>query len=579
MKAGQYLIWGKVKMQTIIGIDLGTSTTEVAVIKDGKPVLLNNYDGNVITPSVVGVDESGNYIVGDRAKSQLLLRPNSTIAEIKRKMGTDEKIRLDREVLSPIEISSKIIAYAKRYASVALEEEIKEAVISVPAYFNEIQRRATVEAAEKAGLNVRRIINEPTAAALSYGLEHLEEESLVLVYDLGGGTFDVTLLEMFDGVLEVKASSGDNTLGGKDFDECLMHYLIEQFEKRNKIHIGQDTYALAKLKEAAENCKIALSERDSYTVHIPMLITKKGIPYSLEETVNIHQFEEMIQPYIERTHLPIQTVLSDSKIAKEEIDFVLLVGGSTRIPMISKDIEQFLGIQPVHLVNPDYAVAEGAAIQGGIISGVIGQEDSIIMTDVNPFSLGVSALTGLMDLRMSVIIPRNTTIPVTREEIYWTSYDNQEAADIRVYQGESIYPEENQFLGKFRIGDIPMGRVGKESIKVSFSYNLNGMLSVEAMILSTKKRASIEIDLTGVTEKASIDVSEWTDHKLARSFRSIIRQAEKQINQRKDIETVQLQKSVYELKKAIIQEEEEKATEIQDMLLNELEILEEERNQ
>ena len=569
-------------MQTIIGIDLGTSTTEVAVIKDGKPVLLNNYDGTVITPSVVGVDESGNYIVGDRAKSQLLLRPNSTIAEIKRKMGTDEKIRLDREVLSPIEISSKIIAYAKRYASAALEEEIKEAVISVPAYFNEIQRRATVEAAEKAGLNVRRIINEPTAAALSYGLEHLEEESLVLVYDLGGGTFDVTLLEMFDGVLEVKASSGDNTLGGKDFDECLMRYLIEHFEKKNQIHIGQDTYALAKLKEAAENCKIALSERDSYTVHIPMLITKKGIPYSLEETINIHQFEEMIQPYVNRTHRPIETVLSDSKIAKEEIDYVLLVGGSTRIPMISKDIEQFLGIQPVHLANPDYAVAEGAAIQGGIISGEIGQEDSIIMTDVNPFSLGVSALTGLMDLRMSVIIPRNTTIPVTREEIYWTSYDNQESADIQVYQGESIYPEENQFLGKFRIGDIPMGRAGKESIKVSFSYNVNGMLSVEAMILSTKKRASIEIDLTGVTEKdlekASIDVSEWTDHKLARSFRSIIRQAEKQINHRKNIETAQLQKLVYELKKAIIQEEEEKATEIQDMLLDELEILVEERN-
>ena len=564
-------------MKTIIGIDLGTSTTEVAVIKDGKPVLLENYDGAVITPSVVGVDESGNYVVGERAKSQLLLRPNSTVAEIKRKIGTEEKVHLDKELLSPVEISSKILAYARRYASASLEEEIHDAVISVPAYFNEIQRRATVDAAEKAGLNVRRIINEPTAAALSYGLEHLEEESIVLVYDLGGGTFDVTLLEMFDGVLEVKASNGNNTLGGKDFDECLMNYLIEQFENRNQVHIGQDIYALAKLKEAAEKCKIALSEQDSYTVHIPMLMVKKGIPYSLEETVTVGQFEEMIQPYVNQTHQPIQIVLSDSNISKEEIDMVLLVGGSTRVPLISKDIEQFLGIQPVHSVNPDYAVAEGAAIQGGIISGEIVKENSIVMTDVNPFSLGVSAIAETMDIRMSVIIPRNTTIPVTREEIYWTSFDNQDSADIRVYQGESIYPEENQFLGEFRIGGIPMNKAGKESIKVAFSYNLNGMLSVNAMIISTQKSASIEIDLTGVTKKAleetSIDVSEWTEHKMARMFRSVIRQAEKHISRKEKEDTIKIQNLIDELKIAIIQENEEKAAEIEDILIDELEML------
>ena len=362
-------------MDTVIGIDLGTSTTEAAVIRDGKPIMVVNLDNEIITPSAVGIDAGGNWVVGEKAQAQYLLSPENTAIEIKRKIGTEEKIALGKQAYTPIALSAKLLEYVKTYVSEYLEEEISRAVISVPAYFDDIQRQATVRAGMEAGIQVERIINEPTAAALSYGLEHMEEESHILVYDLGGGTFDVTLLEMFDGVLEVKASNGDNQLGGKDFDERLMDFLNEKFQKKHGVDLRKNTFARVKLKEEAERCKKALSTQESYHVIVPMIIEKGGEPLALDEMVTAEQFEEMVQELLMRTHPPIDTVLADSGILKTEIDRIILVGGSTRMPIVTKDIEKYLGIMPSQAVNPDYAVAEGAAIQAGIIEGSIRPEE------------------------------------------------------------------------------------------------------------------------------------------------------------------------------------------------------------
>ena len=401
----------------IIGIDLGTSTTEAAVIRDGEKVMITNFNHEVITPSAVGIDKEGNWVIGERAKEQYLLSPQNTAIEIKRKTGSGEKIRLGKQSFSVVELSSKLLSYVRTYVSENMQCEINRAVISVPAYFDEIQRQETVLAAEMAGFQVERIINEPTAAALSYGLDHMDEESHILVYDLGGGTFDVTLLEMFGGVLEVKASNGDNHLGGKDFDEALVDLLDERFLKKHKISLKGDAFAMAKLKAEAELCKKELSSHSTYHVQIPMLAEKGGKPLALDEVVTLEEFEKIGRELLSRTHESIDIVLADSGLLSKDIDKIILVGGSTRMPMVSRDIEEYMGIKPEEAVDPDFAVAEGAAIQAGIIEGSIKPEDSIIMTDVNPFNLGVRAANGFADNLMSVIIPRNTTIPVTKSEM------------------------------------------------------------------------------------------------------------------------------------------------------------------
>lgn len=560
---------------TIIGIDLGTSTTEAAVFRDGKPVMILNFDGNAVTPSVVGTDESGNFMIGSKARAQLLLEPEKTAIEIKRKMGTGETISLGGKPYTPVELSTMILSYVKRYASTWLGEEIDRAVISVPAYFNDIQRQATVQAGKAAGLTVERIINEPTAAAMSYGMEHMEEDSHILVYDLGGGTFDVTLLEMFDGVLEVKASSGDNHLGGKDFDEKLVVWLAERFYDRYEIQLQSDVYAMVKLKEEAERCKIALSCQEAYDIKLPLIAQKDGKPLALEETVTAAQFEELIGDMILRTHRPIDVVLGDSGLSKSDIDLILLVGGSTRVPLVRKDIERFMGMEPASLVDPDYAVAEGAAVQAGIISGVIKAEDSLIMTDVNPFTLGIRVSDGFDTNCMSVIIPRNVTIPVTRKETYTTSADGQRSADIEIYQGEFHTATRNNFLGKFNIGGIPPKPAGEGKIDVSFSYNQNGMLAVTAMIPDTGREASIEVDLMEAKEEARIDVSGWKNAKGAGAYRTVIRRAEKLLLQPElkaelsDWE--ELDEMVYLLKRAILQDNDE-AEELEDEILAFLEV-------
>lgn len=564
----------------IIGIDLGTSTTEAAVIRDGKPVMIVNMENEVITPSAVGLDAGGNWVVGEKARAQHLLSPDNTAIEVKRKIGTNEEIRLGRQFYTPVKLSAKLLEYVKTYASEYLEEEVTRAVISVPAYFDDIQRQATVKAGMEAGLQVERIINEPTAAALSYGLEHMEEESHILVYDLGGGTFDVTLLEMFDGVLEVKASNGDNQLGGKDFDEKLMDLLNGRFMKKHGVDLRKNTYAMVKLKEEAERCKKTLSTQPSCHVLVPMIIEKGGEPLALDEMVTVEQFEEIVQELLNRTHRPIDVVLADSGVMPSEIDRVILVGGSTRMPMVTKDIHSYLNIMPSQAVNPDFAVAEGAAIQAGMIQGSIRSEDGIIMTDVNPYTLGIRAMDDWTDDCMSVVIPRNVTIPTTRSHTYYTSWDGQTEAHIEVYQGESDIASRNHFLGDFVVRDIPFGKAGKEKIGVQFSYNMNGMLEVKASILSTGAEAAIEINMLQETNAVEerIDVSRWKDSPIAKQFRTVIRRGEKALEnpqiQYEPFLTDELESSLYYLKKAIVMNDLEEAEEAEEELMDILEDLE-----
>lgn len=567
-------------MSTVIGIDLGTSTTEAAVIKDGKPVMIVNLENEVITPSAVGLDMSGNWVVGEKAKAQYLLAPENTAIEMKRKIGTEEEIRLGKQSYTPVKLSAKLLEYVKTYVSEYLEEEAARAVISVPAYFDEIQRQATVRAGMEAGFQVERIINEPTAAALSYGLEHMEEESHVLVYDLGGGTFDVTLLEMFDGVLEVKASNGDNQLGGKDFDEKLMEWLSEQFFKKHGIKLQKDKFAMVKLKEEAERCKKALSVQPTCHVLVPMITEKNGEPLALDEVVTAEKFEEITKELLERTHQPIDVVLADSGVLPEDIDKVILVGGSTRMPIVAKDIAAYLGITPSQAVNPDYAVAEGAAIQAGMIEGSIRPEDSIVMTDVNPYTLGIRAMDNVSDDNMSVVIPRNVTIPTTRSQIYYTSFDWQTAAHIEVYQGESGIASHNHFLGDFVVKDIPAAKAGKERLGVQFSYNMNGMLDVKASILSTGAEASIEINMLkeAEPEKKRADVENWKESPLARQFRTAVRRGEKALKdsriQYEPFLQAELEECLYDLKEAVALEDLETAKEAEADLMDLLEEIE-----
>lgn len=557
-------------MSTIIGIDLGTSTTEAAVLRNGRPELILNFDGEKITPSVVGMDDSGTILVGEPALTRQLLAPENTILEIKRKMGSRETVRLGNSSFTPEEISAQILSYVRRFASAYLEEDISQAVISVPAYFDEIQRQATVEAGKRAGFTVERILNEPTAAAMSYGLSHLEEESHILVYDLGGGTFDVTLLEMFDGVLEVKASSGDNRLGGKDFDQKLIEFLLESFREKHGIDLQGDIHAMARLKAEAVKCKIALSSEERVNVVIPLIAEKDGKPLALEEEITRTMFEELIGELVDRTHDPIDVVLKDANISEKELDMVLLVGGSTRVPLIRRDIADYLGIEPVQAVDPDYAVAEGAAIQAGILSGELDGEESLIMTDVNPYTLGIRAISGYRDDYMSVVIPRNTTIPVTKKEMYYTSWDGQTSADIEVYQGEFSSVDQNHRLGSFRLLGIPVNRAGEEKLEVAFSYNLDGMLSVSAVIVSTGEAAEITIDMLERGRLERIDVSGWKEAPLAGSFRTVIRRSEKWLKanraEAEDDVIREMEENLYLLKKAIIENNKAEAEEYEDEL-------------
>lgn len=555
-------------MSVIIGIDLGTSTTEAAVFRNDEVEMILNMDGDSITPSAVGIDEGGNWVFGARARAQLLTRPEHTAIEVKRKTGSGESIQLGKISYQPVELQARLLSHVRGYVSEYLGEDVTRAVVSVPAYFNQIQRMETVEAGRMAGFEVERILNEPTAAAMSYGLDHLEEESHVLVYDLGGGTFDVTLLEMFDGVLEVKASSGNNQLGGKDFDEKLIQELLRRFSQKHKVDLNNNRGAMVRLKEEAEKCKMALSAEKSYRVLLPALCTAGGKPVEMDEVVTRDQFEKLTAGLLRKTHAPIDTVLSDAGLKAEDLDQIILVGGSTRMPMVAKDVKQYLGKDPSAAVHPDYAVASGAAILAGIMSGEIDPAKSLVMTDVNPYTLGIRTADSVFDTDvMSPVIPRNSTIPVSRTERYSTMVDGQREAQIDVYQGESMVASHNHFLGSFTVQGIPPKPAGKEKLDVEFSYDLNGLLKVTATLVSNGKQAAIEIDMKESREEKAVDPEEWKNAASAPKYRALIRTAERLMKNAKAPETKEaLRDALNRLKLAIVMEKPGEAEEAEEDL-------------
>ncbi len=471
-------------MSKIIGIDLGTTNSCAAVLEAGAPKVIPNPEGGRTTPSVVAF-KKGERIVGEAAKRQALTNPN-TVSSIKRKMGTSEKVELEGKKYTPEEISAMILSYIKDYAEAYLGEKVDKAVITVPAYFTDSQRQATKNAGKIAGLEVERIINEPTAAALSYGLDK-DNGQTILVYDLGGGTFDVSILELGDGVFEVKSTAGNNHLGGDDFDQRIIDYLVEEFEKENHIDLTEDSMAMQRLKEVAEKAKKDLSGMVSTQVSAPFIAKgEDGEPLHLDMTLTRAKFEDLISDLVESTLDPVRKAIKDAKISKKDIDKVLFVGGSTRVPLVYDTITKELGKEPSREVNPDEAVAMGAAIQGGVLAGDV---NDIVLVDVTPLSLGLETLGGVM----TTLIPRNTAIPTSKTEIFSTASDNQPGVDIHVLQGERSMAADNKTLGRFQLNNIPPAPRGVPQIEVTFNIDSNGIVNVSAKDLGTNKEQSITI--------------------------------------------------------------------------------------
>lgn len=547
-------------MSRIVGIDLGTSTSEISVFMDGKPCVIPNHIGEYITPSVVGISDEGIIIAGKEAQEQFLLKPEDTVMEVKRLMGTNMKVSMGGNEYSPQEISSYILKYLIQCAENYLGEKVERAVITVPAYFSDEQRKATVEAGKLAGVKVERIINEPTAASLDYGIDHMEECKNILVYDLGGGTLDVTVLEMFEGVMDVKASSGNNRLGGKDFDNDLMDFCLEKFTSKYEIDVSGDKRAMMRLKRECEKCKIALSINYEYSIVLPFFAEVDKNPVSLEEVIDRELFESLIKSKIYSTRDQIQSALKDSGLTKEDVDFILLVGGSTRIPLVKKFIENELGKIPGSLVDPDLAVVRGASIQAGILNDEISSKDGILITDVCPYTLGVSVLGYIggipVDDIFDVIIPRNITIPVTKEKIYGTVQDNQTAVEIKVYQGENKKASANNFLGNFMIENIPPEPAFKQKVNIAFSYDTNGILQVEGTIVNTGEKVDITVETTGVEMVKEIDLDAWKDAPDSRKYRAVINKAEKLINNEEAaLHEIDMDMLIRQIKKGLLEGE------------------------
>ena len=537
-----------------VGIDFGTSTSEIAYIdKNGKVAIVPNHLGEQITPSVVHLADDGAFVVGRDAKEKAIIDPQNTFLEVKRLFGQDAELTARGEEFSPVEIAAKIMRYLADCAEKHAGEAVDAAVITVPAYFTDKQRRDVIAAGKAAGLKVERIINEPTAASLDYGVGHMRDCENILVYDLGGGTLDVTVLELFEGVVDVKSSCGNSALGGKDFDQAIMDHITGKIKKRDGVDITKDARAMMRVKSAAEQCKIALSFEKVYGLELPFLYSKGKEPEGYSQTMTRVEFEDMVHDKIYSTELQIKTALADAGLTKGDINLALLVGGSTRIPLVKQFLYETFGFQPKAAVDPDLSVVRGAAIQAGVLSGTLGA-DAIVLSDVCPHSLSTGILhrsaNGFSSIICDTLIKRNSTLPASMSKIYSTVADDQTIVHVSAYQGESLRPEDNYLLNTFVLSGIPKAKAGKEKISIQFEYDLNGILVVSAAILSTGKSAKVTFD----TEKdgVNLDLSAWKDSRNASQYRRVISKADRLAKVHGSEKTKYLEAAAEKLKRALV---------------------------